>query len=440
MGRRSQPQLRELSGSLRQAFPKLQGIVVLDAVSVPASRADEPREISGAAFLEGAQPADGLEGPTYRDIAAILYTSGTTGPSKGVLLPWAILSQNWSGAPDDMLPEGGRMYCALPLIHNSGRSCLNHTLARGGCFVWRERFSGTDFWKDVREHGCGSAALVGPMVQYLHAQPVRPDDADNPLRSIFCGPLIADIDAFRRRFDVRVATGYGMTEIGMVILTDWDLGPWQSCGRTRTSYPYPELRVVNEHDEPLGPGEAGELVVRVPNPWAITPGYYGMPEKSAEAWRNGWFHTGDLMRYDEHGWFYLIDRLKDSIRRRGENISSFEVESVIARYPGVTECAAVAVPAEFGEDEILAVLQTPGHAGFDYAAFFAWTVRELPKFMQPRYVEALAELPRNETTQRIKKYALRQRGLTAGARDRLADSKAASKAGRPESETKKEEA
>ena len=409
---RDLPRVLELCPSL----PLLKTIVVLDAgVALPA---DTVRMISGEEFLNGVEPAMDLDGPEYRDIAAIMYTSGTTGPSKGVLLPWATLYQTWSGAPEDMLPQGESIYCTLPLVHNSGRSCLQYALKQGARFVWRERFSGSDFWSDVRATGCTAASLVGPMLQFLYSQPARADDADNPLRAIFCGPLIADVESFKKRFDVRVATGYGMTEIGLILQTGWEHGPWQNCGRLRSDYPFPEARIVNEFDEPLGPGQSGELVVRVAAPWSISPGYYGMPEKTADAWRHGWFHTGDVMRRDADGWYYLIDRLKDSIRRRGENISSYEVESVVARYPGVTECAAIAVPAEHGEDEVMVVLQVKDAAAFDYAAFFSWVESQLPKFMCPRYAEAVDALPRNATTQRIKKYELRARGVGAATRDR----------------------
>lgn len=399
-------------------LPRLKIIVVLDGDAPQHGGA--VRMVGGEEFLVGVEPDMNLAGPEYRDIAAIMYTSGTTGPSKGVLLPWATIYQTWSGAPQDMLAEGEGIYCTLPLVHNSGRSCLLYALNKGARFVWRERFSGGDFWNDLRSTGCTAASLVGPMLQFLHAQPPQANDADNPLRSIFCGPLIADVEAFKKRFDVRVATGYGMTEIGLILQTGWEHGPWQNCGRLRTDYPHPEVRIVNEFDEPLAPGQSGELVVRVAAPWALSPGYYDMPEKTADAWRNGWFHTGDVMRCDADGWYYLIDRLKDSIRRRGENISSYEVESVVARYPGVIECAAIAVPAELGEDEVMVVLLVNDPSAFDYAKFFAWVDGQLPKFMCPRYAEAMAELPRNATTQRIKKYELRARGISAATRDRQA--------------------
>src|SRR5690606_28510645 len=153
-----------------------------------------------AQFLDGAEPAHDLDGPRYRDLAVVLYTSGTTGPSKPVLLPWANVYQFWSWVPDDTIGEGEALYCALPVVHNSGRSSLNYALSSGATFAYRERFGGTAFWDDVRRYDCKTAALVGPLTAFLYAQPAQPDDADNPLRSVICGPLIPDIDGFKTRF------------------------------------------------------------------------------------------------------------------------------------------------------------------------------------------------------------------------------------------------
>jgi crotonobetaine/carnitine-CoA ligase len=306
----------------------------------------------------------------------------------------------------------------MPIFHNSGRAALNSALVRGACFVFREKFSGARFWDDIRQHNCRAASLVGPMTALLNSLPPQDNDADNPLRAILCGPLIPEIEAFEKRFELRVATGYGQTEVGMALVTDWDHGPWKNCGRPRTSYPHSEVRVVDEHDQPLGPDEVGELVVRSAEPWALNAGYYRLPEATAEAWRNGWFHTGDAFRYDEEGWFYLVDRMHDAIRRRGENISSFEVESLVSGHPDVEECAAVAVPAKLGEDEVRVVLVVRDPARFDPEELLLWLEPRMPRFMLPRYVDVVSELPRNETTQRIKKHELRSRGIRPVTWDR----------------------
>ncbi|MFP8876570.1 MAG: AMP-binding protein, partial [Myxococcota bacterium] len=390
-------------------LPALEHILLIDGEGGD-SPIDAPC-IDLRSALERATSEGDFEGPDYRDIAAILFTSGTTGPAKGVITPWATVYQNWSWVPEDAVAPGEGLYCAMPMFHNSGRSALNGALVRGARFVFREKFSGARFWEDVRRHECRAAALVGPMTALLHSAPPRPDDADNPLRAILCGPLIREIDAFKQRFDLRVATGYGQTEIGMGVVTGWEHGPWTNCGRVRDEYPYTEVRVVNEHDEPLGSGEIGELVVRSREPWALNAGYYQLPEATARAWRNGWFHTGDAFRFDEDGWFYLVDRMNDAIRRRGENISSFEVESLVAAHPEVLECAAIAVPAELGEDEVMALVIPRDPAAFDPAELLQWLEPRMPRYMLPRYVEAVEDFPRNATTQRVKKHELRARGV-----------------------------
>lgn len=405
-------ELYDRVAALDEPLPKLARIVLLDSD-------DAPSGVTGrSAFLAQQAPLPAETGPVYRDIAALMYTSGTTGRSKGVLMPWAVIWQIPAWYPEDTLQPGDSYYSALALAHNSGRNAFNYAMANGACFVYRERFSGTSFWDDVRRYRCRSATLVGPMTQFLWLQPPRPDDADNSLDSIACGPLIPDIDGFRARFGLRTYTGYGSTEVGMVITTADPSVPWQSCGRVREGYPWIEARIVDENDEPVPPGVVGELVVRAEAPWSLNGGYYNQPETTAAAWRNGWFHTGDAFRRDEQGWFYLVDRMKDAIRRRGENISSFEVETLVQDYPGVKECAAIAVPATHGEDEILAVLEMAEPESFDPRAFFAFLAPRMPKFMLPRYVEAMRALPRNETTMRVRKFELRARGLPPGAIDR----------------------
>jgi crotonobetaine/carnitine-CoA ligase len=415
-------QLAPRVAGLRAELPRLARVAVIDEASEGAvARLSAQIGLPVVALRplrERAEPAGDLAGPEYRDIAAILFTSGTTGPSKPVLVPWATVHQNWSWVPEDAFAPGEALYCAMPLFHNSGRSALNAALVRGGSFVYREKFSATQFWGDVRRHDCRAAALVGPMTALLHSAPEQPDDADNPLRSVLCGPMFPEIEAFEKRFDLRVATGYGQTEIGMALVTDWDHGPWQSCGRARQSYPWTEVRIVDANDEPVPTGEVGELVVRSREPWSLNAGYYKLPEATAAAWRNGWFHTGDAFRCDEAGNYTLVDRMKDAIRRRGENISSFEVESAVAAHPEIAECAAIAVPAALGEDDVMVFVIARDPERFDPRALLDWLAPRMPKYMLPRYVERVDELPRNATTGRILKHELRARGRGPATCDR----------------------
>jgi crotonobetaine/carnitine-CoA ligase len=402
------PQFLDAVRAVEAEVPDLQHLVVLD----DATRAELDAGAPDAAI--------DLVGPQYRDVHSLMFTSGTTGPSKAVITPWAVVYQFWSWVPDDALARGDGLYCAMPLFHNSGRSAFNYAMARGARFVLRDRFSATQFWDDVRVTGCVTAALVGPMTALLAAAPARDDDADTPLRNVILGPMIPEIEQFEARFGVRVATGYGQTETGMAVTTGWEHGPWQNCGRRREDYPWPEVRIVDEFDEPVAPGDVGELVVRSAEPWALNVGYYRMPEQTAAAWRNGWFHTGDAFRCDDDGWYYFVDRMRDTIRRRGENISSFEVETLVAEHPAVSECAAIGVPAALGEDDVMVAVIVTDRAAFDPAELLDFLTPRMPKFMLPRYVEVVDDLPRTEASMRIRKHELRARGITQATWDREA--------------------
>ena len=332
--------------------------------------------------------------------------------SKGVLVSWASAYQMGSWVPPETLLEGEGLYSAFQPFHIAGKSVNISCFVRGGRLVLRDKFSATNFLDDVRKFDCRAACVVGPMTAILHAQPRKPDDAENPLRSVLLGPMIPEMADFEERFGVQVATCYGMTEVGAPVNTTFDHGPWQTCGRARTDYPWTELRLVDEFDEEVPVGQTGELIVRCAEPWALNAGYYNMPDKTAEAWRNGWFHTGDAFRCDADGNYYFVDRMKDAIRRRGENISSFEVENAVLEHPDVVDCSAIGVPAQYGEDEVMVIVVARDRAAFDPGALVAWLAERMPRFMVPRYIDVVDDLPRNETSMRVKKMELRELGVT----------------------------
>ena len=369
------------------------------------------------ALLGTVPVATDFTGPEAWDVSCLLFTSGTTGPSKAVVTPWGLTYQMWSWVPEDTLRPGEALFSAMALFHNSGRSGFNYVLSRGGCLVTRDKFSATHVWDDVRRHDCVALALVGPLTALLYSAPPRDDDADNPVRSVILGPMIPQIEDFERRFGVRVAICYGQTEIGAPVTSTWEHGPWEACGRRRETWPWHEVRIVDEHDEPLPAGQVGEMIVRTAEPWALNLGYFGLPAESVAAWRNGWFHTGDAFRCDEDGNYYFVDRMRDTIRRRGENISSFEVEHAVGQHPGVQECAAVGIPTPLGDDEVL-VAVVPREAGLDPSELLASLAGRLPAFMLPRYVAVVDDLPRNATTGRVRKGEIRAAGLPAGVWDR----------------------
>jgi crotonobetaine/carnitine-CoA ligase len=186
----------------------------------------------------------------------------------------------------------------------------------------------------------------------------------------------------------------------------------------KTGWPRYEAKIVDEHDLEVPTGTVGELVVRSADPWVLTRGYHGMPDVTAAAWRNGWFHTGDGFMVDEDGWFYFVDRIKDAIRRRGENISSFEVEAHVNEHPAVQESAAVGVPSELGEDEIKVAVVVRAGETLDPAALVEFLAPRMPRFMIPRYVEIVDALPKTDATMRTRKVELRERRVSPSTWDR----------------------
>lgn len=360
---------------------------------------------------------------SYRDLCALMYTSGTTGPSKGVMLPHGFCYL-FADATVNLtrLTAEDTYLVSTPLYHaNAPIMQVSPALLRGGRAVIAPRFSAGDWVAHVRAAGATATNLLGVMMDFIHRQPPRPDDRDHRLRVVLGQPAPAAIvEDFKRRFGIpKVLEYYGMTEIGLVTMMPWDDVRPGSCGQAVSEWF--ELRIADpETDEERPVGEVGELLVRPRVPWVFNQGYWAMPDRTAEALRNVWFHTGDALRRDEDGYYYFVDRIRDVIRRRAVNISSYDVERVVGEHPAVAECAAVAVPAEFagGEDEIKVCLVLREGAPLDPRAFCAWCEDRMPHFAVPRYVETLRELPRTPNN-KIQKYLLRQSG-TAAAWDRVA--------------------
>jgi crotonobetaine/carnitine-CoA ligase len=258
------------------------------------------------------------------------------------------------------------------------------------------------------------------MVSYLLKQPARDDDLDNPLRIAYMGPL-SHVEEFSTRFGVGVYTAFGMTEVPVPIRSELNPRDPRSCGRAIDPDAY-EVRIVDEHDIPVDAGQPGELIVRHRLPWVMNSGYHGMPEATARAWLNGWFHTGDQFIVDEDGNFFFVDRVKDAIRRRGENISSFEVESEVLSHPAVEEVAAVAVPnpevgAATGDEEVKVVVVLVQGKALTHEQLTEYLVERMPRHWVPRFVEFAAGLPKTPSF-KVKKAELRAAGVTAATWDR----------------------
>ncbi|HEX4668461.1 MAG TPA: AMP-binding protein [Solirubrobacterales bacterium] len=357
------------------------------------------------------------------DLAAILSTSGTTGPSKGVMMPHAQLVFSGQSVVNVLrLGDEDVMQLANPLFHGNAQfMTVIPALAVGAKLVLFERFSPSRFLARIERHGITTANLLGAMMDWIWRQPPTEADAACSLRAVISCPTPASIAAgFQRRFGLEaIGETFGQTEIGLPFLTPYGRPrPDGAIGLPVEEF-YEVALVDPETDEEVAAGEVGELVVRPRLPWIVSSGFWAMPEAMAAASRNMWFHSGDGLRRDERGWYHFTDRMKDTLRRRGENISSFEVEEALLGHPRVGECAIVAVPAEFegGEDEVKAVIVFAEPVG--WKELVGWAREKLPYFVVPRYWEAVEELPKTPTT-KVRKAALREVGLTPATFDREA--------------------
>lgn len=350
------------------------------------------------------------------DLIGILYTSGTTGLSKGVRVTNAHAYGYSTPALFDVDRPDEVTMVTLPLFHIGGQwAGVYKSLIGAASAVVLPRFGATTFWDDVRRYGCTYTMLLGAMANFLYRQPPSPDDRDHPLKRVAMVPVIAQLDDFRERFGIEaVATGYGLTEGSTILRAPMGHAEPGLAGWLRPDF---EARLVDENDIEVPEGAVGELVVRTCDPWSVMDGYHAMPEATVKAWRNQWLHTGDAFRRDATGRWYFLDRLKDAVRRRGENVSSFEVESEINEHPAVLESAVIAVPSDASEDEIMAcVVLKPGH-DLEPGALLAFLDARLPYFMVPRYVEFMERLPKTPT-EKVQKQVLRTRGVTAATYDR----------------------
>jgi crotonobetaine/carnitine-CoA ligase len=375
-------------------------------------------DIAGLKFhdIAALSPADEAEAETPVEpweTQYIIFTSGTTGPSKAVLSSYL---QTWSMAVEssDYLGPDDRFLVNLPLFHVGGTMFVHGMLARGGSCLVAEGFETDNFWPLVRQHGVTSTCFVGAMTPFLLKLPPSNSDKDHPLRIVVTIPWNEDSLKVGQRYGIEMRTAFNMTEISAPIVSEANPPQIGTAGKPR---PGMEVRVVDENDCEVAPDVVGELIVRSERPWALNHGYYKNPEATAEAWRNGWFHTGDAFRYDEEGNFFFVDRIKDAIRRRGENISSFEVESEVTLHPDVGEAAAIPVPSEFSEDEVMVVLAPVPGRQVDPEELFHFLEPRLAHFMLPRYIRIVGDLPKTPT-QKIQKHLLRDDGITDTTWDR----------------------
>jgi carnitine-CoA ligase len=349
------------------------------------------------------------------DIGSLFFTSGTTGPSKAVATTWhylfttaATAAAAWEFGP------GETLWTAMPLFHLSAAPAVLAPMLVGGTTVLASAFHPGAVWDEVR--ACGAVGFVGAgaMVSMLLRQPPDPRDARLPLRFISAAPI--DASAYReieKRYDCRIVTMYGMTEaFPIAVKSVAEEGVPGTSGRANPSF---DVRVVDAAGEPVAAGSVGEISCRPRYPHVMSEGYvnadFGVDPHPT------WFRTGDLGVLDRDQNLTYVDRVKDSLRRRGENISSVEVETVVMGHPAVLEAAAVGVPSDLGEDDILLVVALRRDASFDYRELLDFCSVRMPYFCVPRYVEVIGELPKN-IIGRVRKDILRSRGVGPGAWDR----------------------
>jgi crotonobetaine/carnitine-CoA ligase len=390
-------------------------VAVVGSTDLPGLRLSGLDLIDADRLVVDAEPTPPARPVEPWDTQAILYTSGTTGPSKGVLTSYVQTHEMFGPRTMRGIITGAdRFLINMPMFHVGGASLLYAMLLHGGSVAVVERFSTESFWPQIRETGSTIVFLLGVMAMFVEGRAGAPDDAENPLRKVFIVPAVEDVQAFRRRFGVDVISIYNMTELSTPLITEWNPTIAGTCGRVRRGI---EVRLVDEHDCEVATGEVGEIIVRSDLPWALNHGYHRMPEATAVAWRNGWFHTGDAARCDADGNYFFVDRLKDTIRRRGENISSVEVETEVLAHPAVREAAAVAVRSELAEDEVLVVLALVPDAALDPTELVEFLRPRCAHYMIPRFVRIVPELPKTPTA-KVQKAELRAAGVTPDTWDR----------------------
>ena len=412
------PQLQSVEGDLSQ----LQRVVIVG--DGPRSSSVERLRYLPWAPWRDVEPWTGPM-PAASDIAAVMYTSGTSGPSKGVLMPHAHCTLYGIGLIEATgLSERDTYYITMPLFHANGLLLqLGSCLLCGIRAILRPRFSATNWLTDIKQHDVTVTSLLGSMSAFVLSQEPGTDDRDQRLRVVVSSPNMTEHDhGFRTRFGVDdVLSGFGMTEVNIPI---WGRRGSEAPGAAGWVYDrYFDVIIADPNtDTPVERGTVGEILVRPKVPFGFMAGYLGLPEKTVEAWRNLWFHTGDAATMNKEGLIVFIDRIKDCIRRRGENISPSEIEAVVVAMPMVAEVAAYAVPSDIpgGEDEVMLAIVAPEGTPDLLEEIARAADQLLPRFAKPRYLKLLDELPKTMTG-KVQRAVLRGAGIH-GALDREAPS------------------
>jgi len=390
--------------------PKIGMVVVLDeAGPVPTSnRAGLGARVVDYRALEAGPDAPVTAEVRFNDRFCLFYTSGTTGPSKGnIFTHCTAISAPYTRVEVFGYQREDTLYVCLPLFHGNALlgGCIPGLIADATVALAR-RFSARNFWPDVRRFGATKFNLLSAMVNILWSQPPSPDDDDGIRRQTTMVPIPNFWQEFARRFNLELTSVYSLSDYANATM----LPPGHPPEKARSAgEPRPEMQVaiMDDDDFQLPTGEVGEICLRASLPWIAAQGYYNMPEATLAAYRNLWFHTGDRGYFDKDGYLYFVDRKKDAIRRRGENISSWEVEQIIGRHQAVAEVAVFAVQAEMSEDEVMAVVVLREGMALTAADLVRYCQDNMAYFMIPRFLEFIQELPKT-MTEKVQKYKLKQ--------------------------------
>jgi acyl-CoA synthetase (AMP-forming)/AMP-acid ligase II len=389
-------------------------------VDTPDGSPELPGRVRAFADLRSSNPPPVGEAPKPWEPAAILYTSGTTGPPKGAIIPHEkLISTPREIGLRSQLDDRSVLFTALPLFHCNAQEMTALTaLLNDRPAAFEERFHASSYWETARSFDATHVSLLISMVTVLFKQPDKPTDRTHGVRvALTAGATRAVWPEFERRFGVTIVELYGMTECGCT--TTMNPPGAIRVGSIGTPLGFVEADVVDDEDRPVASGVRGELVVRPRAPFTMFLGYHNKPEETIAAWRNLWFHTGDYVTKDSDGYYYFVDRKKDVIRRRGENLAPYDVESVLNTHPCVFESVVVGVPSPLGEEDVKAfVVLKPGES-VSARALFEFSAEKLPFFMVPKYIEFLSEIPKT-ANQKAQRFVLRQRtGGEVHDRDQL---------------------
>jgi len=398
--------LKEVVDHIRPETPLLQNFLLLG---------EDIKNSDYVLFDEALRNASAGLGPIdvgEEDLCEIMYTSGTTGPSKGVMMThkyWIINGYGYS-YPMDVKPED-RAFTCLPFFHANaqGYSTMG-ALTAGASLIVVERFSASKFWDQIRHYMATVFNYIGAMLTILSKQPESEKDRDHHVRAAYGSPALDKKfqDYMEQRYGIIFVSGYGLTECGLCLIQPlYGLRKEKSIGLPK-QIPgagfVNEIKIVNEEDDEVPPGGVGEIVIKNP---AVMEGYFKEPELTKKVIRNGWLHTGDQGWVDEDGYFYFADRKRDVIRRRGENVSSIEVENVINANPKVLESAVLGVSSELYDDEIKAYIIPKPNETLDPLEIVQWCKERLAYFKVPRFIEFRTEFPKTPT-HRVQKYKLKE--------------------------------